>query len=69
MVLSLDSIITFSLNKVSTVRDELLLKHPCGQSAHPETLLHPPEPTVEPHSVLFEQLDGVMVRSVVLRTE
>ena len=51
----------------TTVRNELLKKHPSGQSAHADALLHPiiPPPT---HPVVFKCLDGASIRSAALHT-
>ena len=51
----------------TTVRNELLKKHPLGQPAHANALLHPiiPSPI---HPVVFECLDGASIRSAALHT-
>ena len=53
----------------STVRDALIDTHPTSQPTHPETLLDPSNPFGVPHSILFEKLDGEMIRSIALRIE
>ena len=68
-VLSLDNTVQSPPSQPSTVRGVLLEKHPSGQPAFPETLIHPLTPTLEPHPVLFDRLDGEMIRSAVFRTE
>lgn len=52
-----------------TVQDILIDKHPPGQPARPEPLLHPPSPALETHPVLFEQLDGEMIRSAAIQSK
>ena len=49
-----------------TVRDVLIDKHPCGQPAHPESLIEDDPPDV--HPVLFESIDASVIRSAALRT-
>ena len=63
--LSLDDAIQSGIVQ-TTVRDELIAKHPQGQLPHPETVLCPPLPVQEPHPTLFDRLDGEMIRSVTL---
>ena len=53
----------------STVHYALIDKHPTSQPAHPETLLDPSNPFGVPHPILFEKLDGEMIRSIALRIE
>ena len=51
----------------TTVHAELLKKHPPGQPAHPDGLLHP---TIPPpcHPVVFECLDGASICTAALHT-
>ncbi len=55
--------------KEQTVRDVLFKKHPNGQPAHPDTLLQPPTTTSDVHPVLFDRLDGEMIRHIALQTD
>ena len=66
--LSLDAQLTTEIfDQHTTVRDELLKKHPPGQPAHPDTLIHSITPP-ETHPVIFECMDGNAIRSAVLHT-
>ena len=51
-----------------TVRDILTQRHPPAQPAHPETLLQS-SPFQKPHPVLFEQLDGEIIRMTALQAQ
>ena len=67
-VLSLDDTIETN-SKIQTVCEVLMEKHPIGHPAHPDTLLPPPTPAKEVHPVLYERLDGMMIRLAALQTE
>ena len=49
-----------------TVKDHLLEKHPPGTPASPSAMSEHP-PAVEPHPVVFDRIDGPMIRSTVQR--
>ena len=49
-----------------TLREVLMEKHPAGQPAHPETILQPPTPILDVHPVLFDHLDGEIIRKAAL---
>ena len=51
----------------TSVRDILKDKHPPAQSAHPSTLLPPSACTTEYHPVMFETVNGDLIRSVALQ--
>ena len=62
--------ITIQVNsKTQTVREALLEKHPDGQPAHSDTLLQPPTRIPDVHPVLFDHLDGEMIRRSALQTD
>ncbi len=67
-VLLLNDTIQANSNE-QTVRDVLFEKHPNGQPAHPDTLLQPPTTTSDVHPVLFDRLDGEMIRHIALQTD
>ena len=46
-----------------TVKDHLLDKHPPGTPASP-LAISDQSPTIEPHSVVFDQIDGALIRSI-----
>ena len=64
--LPMDAKVTTEGQPNTTVRDELLKKHPAGQPAYPEILL--PLTTPATHPVVFDCLDGGVIRSAALRT-
>ncbi len=68
--LSLETqITTQEHHPATTVRNELLKKHPPGQPAHPNALLHPdPTTPLSIHPVIFDCLDGAAIRSAALHT-
>ena len=52
------------------MRDILKEKHPECQAPHPDTLLpEDPRANIDPHPVLFEQLNGDLIRATALRTQ
>lgn len=51
-----------------SVRDVLKSKHPAPAPVHPETLLQADE-RLETHSVLFDRIDGKLIRSVALTVQ
>ena len=59
-VLSLNSTLQVGPMQQSTIREILVDKHPPGQPAHPETVLNPPIPTLDPYPILFDRLDGAI---------
>ena len=52
----------------TTVRDELLKKHPPGQPVNPKVLLPLPNFMPVTHPVVFDCLDGSTIRSTSLHT-
>ena len=52
-----------------TVRDVLIEKHPPKKPPKESAIIKPDTTSDEPHPVLFEELDGQMIRSTVLRME
>ena len=68
-ILSLNSIVQTYSEQQPIVCESLTEKHPPGQSPYSETLLYPLNSSSEPHPVLFDCLDGEMIRSAALRTE
>ena len=53
---------------LGTVHEALMLKHPAPGPVSPQYVMLPstPPPDHDPHFVLFDQLDGSLVRRVVL---
>ena len=52
------------------MRDILKEKHPERQAPHPDTLLpEDPRANIDSHPVLFEQLNGDLIRATALRTQ
>ena len=51
------------------VRDILKEKHPAAQAAHSATLLSRVDNTAETHPVLFERIDGDLIRSTALKVQ
>jgi len=51
-----------------TVKQHLLDKHPPGQPAMPSAISDSP-PAEEPHQVIFDQIDGPLIRSIVQRMD
>ena len=52
-----------------SVRDLLKEKHPAAQAACPATLLSPADNIADTHPVLFERIDGDLIRSTALRVQ
>ena len=52
-----------------TVREMLLRKHPPKQSPKQSSIITPDAPIVEPHPVLFDKIDGLLIRNTVLRMD
>ena len=54
-----------------SVREVLQEKHPCQQHAKSAALIdqNTRQPTDEPHPILFEKIDGQLIRSMALRTD
>ena len=54
-----------------SVREVLQEKHPCQQDAKSAALIdqNTRQPTDEPHPILFEKIDGQLIRSMALRTD
>ena len=52
-----------------TVREILLKKHPPKQSPKQSSIITPDAPIIEPHPVLFDKIDGLLIRSTVLRMD
>ena len=67
--LPLDKVIDHANTRQVTVRDILMEKHPPGQSMNPSTPLAPDSPTEEPHPVIFDELNGHLIRATALKTE
>ena len=58
---------TIQINaKQKALCEVLMEKHPAGQPAHPETILQPPTPILDVHPVLFDHLDGEIIRKAAL---
>ena len=67
--LRIDMLLASGEETTSTVRDELLKKHPSGQTASPEALLQPHSLLPPPNRpVIFEHIDAASIRSAALRT-
>ena len=56
-------------NSTQTVRDILLEKHPPKQPPKKSTIIKPSTPSLEPHPVLFEEVNGQMIRDTVLKMD
>ena len=56
------------LNGSDTVREILNKKHPPGKPIVPSAIIPPEEPIKEHHPVIFEDLNGSLIRSIALRT-
>ena len=68
-LLPLDSLITTADSTTETVRQSVTNKHPPGRPLKPSAISSS-DPTIpEPHPVLFDQIDGSLIRTVALRTE
>lgn len=50
-----------------TVRDVLSQKHPPKQPPKQSSIIMPDAPIAEPHPVLFDMINGLLIRSTVLR--
>ena len=50
------------------MREELISKHPSGQSIHPSAVLSSPTLKLPSHHVIFDSLDGASIRTAVLLT-
>ena len=52
-----------------TVREILIKKHPPKQPPKQSTIIRPDSSIVEPHPVIFEKIDGPLIRSTALRMD
>ncbi len=68
-LLSLDQTVPGSDGSVVTVLEALKSKHPSASPVHPEVLCSRSTATLDSHPVLFERIDGPLVRSVVLKMD
>ena len=68
-LLPLDSLVATTDSSPETVRQSLLKKHPPGEPLKPSAICTPDPTTLEPHHVIFDQIDGSLIRTVALRTE
>lgn len=59
---------SISDNDPTTVRDVLKEKHPQASPLHQEALLDSADQIPVPHSILFDQLDGSLIRSMALKS-
>ena len=66
--LPLDSIVATIEQQSTTVRAELVKKHPPGQPAHEAALIQSNTQIHDVHSVLFECIDGDAIRNAAIRT-
>ena len=66
--LRLNSIIDPNIPSES-VRDILLKKHPPKQPLKEETMVNPNTPATDPHPIIFERIDGQLIRNTVLRMD
>ena len=66
------SVGTLPLNKDidgKSVRDILREKHPPAQALNPEAVFPPASPSTIPHSVIFDEIDGISILKSALHTE
>ena len=68
-ILPLDKVIDVENNNVETVRGVLMKKHPHKQPPRPPSLIEPDSPPPEPHPVMFEVIDGQLIRSMILKMD
>ena len=69
--LYLDSLVAYNSSTTipETVREVLLQKHPTKQPPTQTSIITPDTPLVEPHLILFDKIDGQLIRSTVLRMD
>ena len=69
--LRLDSLIETTDSNITpeTVREVLMKKHPPKQALKPSTISTSDVPTTEPHYILFDKIDGQLIRSTALRMD
>ena len=65
-VLHIDHVSESGADAGLSVKDVLKAKHPVGQSASPAVV--PPGTPLQPHPVVFDRVDAVLIRSTALRT-
>ena len=68
-LLPLDQIADPESDTLETVRDVLLKKHPPKQPLSVSCLLQPDFQPLEPHPVMFESIDGQLIRNTVLKMD
>ena len=68
-ILPLDSLIHIDETTTKNVQEILLEKHPPAESLVPSTVCQPDDSIPEPHPVQFDGIDGLFIRSVVLRMD
>ncbi len=52
-----------------TVREVLLKKHPTKQQPALSSIITPDTPSIEPHSILFDRINGQLIRNTALRMD
>ena len=67
--LPLDQVADPESDNSETVRDVLLKKHPPKQPPSVSSLLEPESQPPEPHPVMFEVIDGQLIRNTVLKMD
>ena len=66
--LHLDSL-SGSNTTLETVREVLLRKHPLQQPPKPSSIVTPDILVTEPHPIIFDKIDGLLIRSTALRMD
>ena len=56
-------------NPLESVHDILLKKHPPKQAFKEETIIHMNTPGIDPHPIIFERIDGQLIRTVILKMD
>ena len=67
--LLLDKVVDPDNNNAETVYDVLLKKHPPKQPPRLSSLIESDSPPPEPHPVMFEVIDGQLIRNTVLKMD
>ena len=67
--LPLDKVVDSDNNNAETVQDVLLKKHPPKQPPRLSSLFESVSPPPEPHPVMFEVIDGQLIRNTLLKMD
>lgn len=66
--MGLDTPVSHNAGETRTVRDLLMEKHPEAQPLKMSAVTVEAQSTLNPHPILYEQINGSLIHSIALRT-